>query len=63
MIGGNYAMTTILPGKAYLRIIRYGAVYTGYVSENGTNWTLVGAHTVISGRERSNRYSDEHDTA
>ena len=45
----NYAMTTTVEGEAYLRIVRHGSVYTGYVSENGTNWTLVGAHQVISG--------------
>ncbi len=48
-VGSNYAMTTTLLGEAYLRIVRHGTVYTGYVSENGTNWTLVGAHTVVSG--------------
>jgi hypothetical protein len=48
-IGSNYAMTITAPGEAYLRIVRNGSVYTGYVSENGTNWAMVGAHTVVSG--------------
>lgn len=48
-VGSNYAMTTTLLGEAYFRIVRQSTVYTGYVSENGANWTLVGAHTVVSG--------------
>ena len=47
--GTNYAMTTTVEGEAYLRIVRHGSVYTGYVSENGTNWTLVGTHKIASG--------------
>jgi len=49
LVGSNYAMTTTVLGEAYLRIVRHETVYTGYVSENGTDWTLVGAHTVVSG--------------
>ena len=48
-IGSNYAMTITAPGEAYLRIVRNGSVYTGYVSEYGTNWAMVGARTVVSG--------------
>ena len=48
-VGGNFAMTTTITGEAHFRLIRRSTVYTGYVSENGTDWTLVGAHTVISG--------------
>jgi beta-xylosidase len=49
VVGSNYVMTTTLLGEAYLGIIRDGSVYTGYVSENGTDWTMVGAHTAVSG--------------
>jgi beta-xylosidase len=49
MIDGNFAMTTTVLNEAYLRLIRQGAVYTGFVSENGNDWALVGAHTVVSG--------------
>jgi beta-xylosidase len=49
LIGSNFAMTTTVLGEAYLRLVRHGAVYTGYVSENGTDWITVGTHTVISG--------------
>lgn len=48
-IGSNYAMTTTVLGEAYLRLVRHGTVYTGFVSENGTDWTLMGAHAVVSG--------------
>lgn len=42
----NYAMTIPVSGEAYLKLIRQGKVYTGYVSTDGINWTMVGAHTV-----------------
>ncbi len=45
-VGSNYAMTTAVLGDAYLRLMRQGTVYTGYVSTDGANWTLVGVHTV-----------------
>jgi hypothetical protein len=48
-IGSNYAMTTPVLGETYLRLVRHGTVYTGFVSEDGTDWTQVGAHTAISG--------------
>jgi pimeloyl-ACP methyl ester carboxylesterase len=46
MIGANYAMTTTVQGEAYLKLVRHANVYTGYVSTDGSNWTLVGTHTV-----------------
>jgi len=45
----NYAMTTTLTGEAYLKVSRLGDLYKGYVSENGSNWVEVGAHTTVSG--------------
>jgi hypothetical protein len=45
-IGSNYAMTTTVQNEAYLRIVGNGSDLTGYVSENGTEWTPVGSHTL-----------------
>ena len=44
--GSSFAMTMALPGDAYLRVTRQGNVYTGYVSEDGSNWIELGVHTV-----------------
>jgi beta-xylosidase len=49
LFDANYAMTTTVPGEAYLRIERDRTVFTGYVSENGVDWTPVGVHTAVSG--------------
>jgi len=43
-VGGNFGMTTAVTGEAYLRVVRLGNAYTGYVSEDGEHWTLVGTH-------------------
>jgi len=43
-VGSNFAMTTSVTGEAYLRVVRHGSAYTGYVSEDGEHWTLVGTH-------------------
>lgn len=43
--GGNYAMTTPVQGEAYLKLVRRGMAYSGYVSTDGVAWTLVGVHT------------------
>lgn len=48
LVGDNYGMRTASTGLAYLRIIRQGSFYTGYVSEDGQNWLLVGRHEVSS---------------
>ena len=45
LIGGSYAMTIPSQGDTYLKLIRQGPAYTGYVSIDGVNWTLVGVHT------------------
>ena len=42
--GNNFATTTAATGEAYLRIVRQGRAYTGYVSGDGVHWTLVGTH-------------------
>lgn len=44
-IGGNFAMTTPVLGEAYLKLVRQGMAYSGYVSTDGVTWTLVGVHT------------------
>jgi beta-xylosidase len=48
-VGGNFAMTTTSTDEAYLRIVRHGRAYTGYVSEDGVHWTLVGTHITGAG--------------
>lgn len=48
-IGWNLSLSTDVVGEAYLRLIRRDAVYTGYFSENGTDWQEVGVHTAIYG--------------
>ena len=45
-VGSNYALSTTKTGEAYLRIVKRGGTYTAYYSENGSTWTLVGAHTM-----------------
>lgn len=45
-IGSNYATSIPATGEAYLRLERDGSNYTGYVSENGTEWTEIGTHTI-----------------
>jgi len=43
--GVGYHMTIPSEGDAYLKLIREGAVYTGYASIDGVNWMQVGVHT------------------
>lgn len=45
MVGSNFATTTTGPSNVYLRIVLQGANATGYMSENGTEWTEIGTHT------------------
>ena len=42
----HYVLATTLQDEIWLRIARQGNVYSGYASEDGTNWTMVGAWTV-----------------
>lgn len=46
LVGSNYGMNIAVQGEAYLRLVRQGMTYTGYVSSDGANWILVGVHTV-----------------
>jgi hypothetical protein len=43
--GSNYATAIPELDSAYLRVVAEGNNYTGYVSENGTEWTEIGVHT------------------
>ena len=44
-VNPNYGMAFSPDNEAYLRIVKHGNVYTGFVSANGVDWTLVGSHT------------------
>jgi len=48
-IGSSFPTTTTAPDEVYLRLVRDGEVYTGYVSEDGVDWTMLGQHTVSAG--------------
>jgi beta-xylosidase len=41
----NYATATASQSVAHLRLRRDGNTYTGYYSEDGANWTVIGQHT------------------
>jgi beta-xylosidase len=43
-VESNYATSTASQSLAYLRLRREGDTYTGYYSEDGTNWTIIGQH-------------------
>ncbi len=45
-VPSNYVLATTLQDEIWLKIVRQGSVYSGYASENGTDWTGVGAWTV-----------------
>lgn len=42
----NYATDAENPSSAYLRIQRRGSEYTGYYSDNGTDWITIGRHNL-----------------
>lgn len=44
-VGSNYAMTVTTASETYLRLVRAGDVYSGYVSVDNVDWQFVGAHT------------------
>ena len=41
----NFATMQTNTSEAYLRLRREGTTYSGYYSEDGMNWTLIGEHT------------------
>ena len=43
--GSSYGTATASQSQASLRLRREGNTYTGYYSEDGTNWTVIGQHT------------------
>ena len=43
-VGSNYATPTTA-SSVYLRLIKNGGTYTGYYSENYSDWILIGSHT------------------
>jgi regulation of enolase protein 1 (concanavalin A-like superfamily) len=43
-VSKNYATVTSNPSIAYLRLRREGTTYTGYYSEDGDSWTIIGQH-------------------
>jgi len=45
-IGSNFATATTSQSDAYLAVKRVGNAYSGFYSEDGTTWTLIGTHTV-----------------
>jgi beta-xylosidase len=45
LTGGNYATSTANPSTIYLRLQRIDNTYTGFFSEDGTNWVNIGQHT------------------
>jgi beta-xylosidase len=43
--GVNFATTTARQGEAHLRVVREDTAYSGYYSEDGVGWKLIGRHT------------------
>ena len=64
----NYATIVPTRGATYLKLIRSNDIYSGFVSTDGSNWTLIGAHTssVLNfpniGLIVGNQMSEEGDT-
>jgi beta-xylosidase len=44
-VSSNFATSTASLSQAYLRLRREGDTYTGYYSEDGTNWSVIGQHS------------------
>jgi len=49
VVGDNFAIRSWWQGITYLRIIRQDDRYTGYMSEDGLTWGLIGQHQVSPG--------------
>jgi hypothetical protein len=45
-LGKNFATDTQVKDEAYLRIDKSGTKFTGYYSENGSDWMMIGEHEV-----------------
>jgi len=45
-LGKNFGTDTQIKDEAYLRMDKNGLKFTGYYSENGTNWMMIGEHEV-----------------
>ena len=43
--GENYETATANQSEAHLRLRREGTTYTGFYSEDGVNWIVIGQHT------------------
>jgi hypothetical protein len=43
-MGSNFGTDTQIKDEAYLRVDRVGSRLTGYYSENGTDWVMIGEH-------------------
>ena len=48
-VGSNFTTSTTTQGEVYLRVIREDTTYSGFYSEDGTSWTLIGRHTPSGG--------------
>jgi hypothetical protein len=44
--GENFATQTVRPDEAYLRIDKTGSLLTGYYSEDGASWSVIGEHEI-----------------
>jgi len=44
LVGSNFATATTEQGQAHLRVVREGAAYAGYYSDDGNEWRLIGQH-------------------
>jgi beta-xylosidase len=43
-VGGNFSTATPIQDEAYLRMDKNGTKFTGYYSDNGTDWIMIGEH-------------------
>ena len=43
----NFGTDTQVKDEAYLRIDKVGSIYTGYYSEDGSNWSIIGEHEIF----------------
>lgn len=42
-----YYPQEVLTPTLYLRMVRQNTIFTGYYSEDGSNWTEIGQHTIV----------------